>query len=268
MDPLKNDSNSDLRFTLRLAAPTLTPDKIDIDDLIELLRAIYAGMRDTASDACGQDRNSGVARFSLVHLFPSGSTSLAFQAPTADEKDQALVQMRTHIGNVHARRGSARADVDTRRALRRLGTVIQLYPGVDTSVAPIAEAAPDAMECVRVSGQSSVYGVLERVGGVSPAARVKLYDGSYLTVTLKSEESARGLADRLYGEVGFQGIAVWELPDMTIAKFHADEVLPYRPSGAARAFALLADASGSEAWAVDNVSRAVAELRGNEADEW
>jgi hypothetical protein len=266
---MQDNPNPDLQFVLRLSAPELTPARIAINDLAELLRVLYAGMRDVARHS-GSESCDGTepATISLIELSESGSTSLAFQSPNADAKDLALKQIGGHLRNVKTRRRNARVDTDTRRVLQRLGSVVQLFPGVDIQGVPIIEVEPEVVSPVRICGETTVYGILDRVGGVSPAARLRLYDGEYLTVYLQSAEMARQLAQRLYEDVGFLGTATWELPDMILTRFQVDEVFAYGPTSVSTAFVLLAEAGGPEAWAVDDIRGAVAELRGDGADEW
>lgn len=92
-------------------------------------------------------------------------------------------------------------------------------------------------------GETTLYGVIERVGGAVPKVRVKLDDGAIIYVEV-NQVVAKELAHRLYETVGIKGLATWRKEDFTVEDFKIDEVLPFNDTQNADAVHDLKDTVG------------------------
>ena len=95
-----------------------------------------------------------------------------------------------------------------------------------------AEGLPERQ---KVSGETVIYGKVERVGGVEPRVRLRLSSHDSISCHL-SESLARQVGGRLYEEIGLKGKATWDAGDYSLLYFHAEEVTPYKPAGLVRLF--------------------------------
>lgn len=70
------------------------------------------------------------------------------------------------------------------------------------------------------TGETTIYGRLERVGGSKPRIRVKLDDDQVVFSDVPSQ-MAKILATRLYESVALKGLAKWRIDDYSIEEFKA-----------------------------------------------
>lgn len=133
--------------------------------------------------------------------------------------------------------------------------------------ARISEANPfPETRTSTASSETTVYGRLMRVGGITPKAMLLLPSDKLLYVDI-SEAIAKELAlkDRLYSEVGIEGIATWRIDDWEIIQFRATRVLDYQPEkqNLVNVFESLARVAGNQ-WEDIDAIEFVNELRGRD----
>lgn len=140
----------------------------------------------------------------------------------------------------------------------------EFWPGGRTVTEPLAVMdetfAEGLPERPKVRGETVIYGMVERVGGVEPKVRLRLSSRESVSCHL-SESLARQVGARLYVEVGLKGKATWDAGDYSLLYFHAEEVTSYEPVGLARAFSELAGVAASYFADVKDVEAFVREAR-------
>lgn len=92
-----------------------------------------------------------------------------------------------------------------------------------------AETIINIPESHYVSGETSLIGRIERVGGVKPKVTIRMADDLLLYCEI-DEHFAKTLGQNLYKEVAFKGTAKWLLEDNTIVSFDIHEILSYKNS--------------------------------------
>jgi hypothetical protein len=174
------------------------------------------------------------------------------------DRDYADVPTRSHVALVNISKQAVKlkwaVEFEEDRRLNVRQAVI-------SEVDPVPEP-----KVVTATGGTTVYGRLIRIGGVAPKAMVLLPNDEHIYVDL-TESMAKELAsrDRLYNEVGIDGVATWNVKDWQILHFKATRVTAYQPHkmNAVQAFEALADAARGR-WDDVDVVKYVNELRGRE----
>ncbi len=111
-----------------------------------------------------------------------------------------------------------------------------------------------------IRGETSVYGTVERAGGVLPRVKIKLSESKYLYCSTTGEQ-ARLLGARLYKEVGLDGRATWDPRDGTMVYFAVDNINLFEPTDPPSAFRELAAASGGAYDDMEDLDGYIASLR-------
>lgn len=112
-----------------------------------------------------------------------------------------------------------------------------------------------------VTGETDIYGIVNRIGGVEPKIRLALDEGYLLSCTT-THELARQLGSRLYYRVGLRGTATWNTVDWSIQGFKVTEILSFEEIPLTDAVSELAKASGPTAWADEpDIKLAIDRLR-------
>lgn len=246
-------------FTVTLKSHELSPDKVAIGDLAELLRALQRAFQGVASD---RDRSANATSDLIVSLvaIEGGSANLAFAINNELEGGNRLQDLVSAINSPSARPENRNVIAPLVTVARKLNTRIELKPE-DSSI-PSGEIFPDEeIDGERlVWGQTTVYGTLERIGGTQPKARIRLDDGSAITIGI-SHSMAQELAPKLYREIGIAGTVGWDITDWSIKVFNIEDVLDYESSSLEHAFQELAEACGPTSWRINDVVGAIAILR-------
>ncbi|MDM8520940.1 hypothetical protein QUF64_12900 [Anaerolineales bacterium HSG6] len=91
------------------------------------------------------------------------------------------------------------------------------------------------IKSVDVIGKTTLYGVVDRVGGKETKARFETVQGQRLNCKVASRDLARQLGERLYTKVGLQGTAKWfgdtmELHDFIIEALTNGWIGPFNRS--------------------------------------
>lgn len=94
-----------------------------------------------------------------------------------------------------------------------------------------------------IRGETTLYGYVDRVGGIQPKVKLRLGDGSTLHCNLDAE-LAKDVGAKLYKDIGLKGVATWDIKDYSIIYFRATELLSYEESNPIEAFRELSEAVG------------------------
>ena len=122
---------------------------------------------------------------------------------------------------------------------------------------------PETTVPVLVSGRTTLYGKLLRIGGVSsPTARIRFNDASPITCKVQSTELASSMAERLYETIGVRGTGKWESKSLELLEFRIEELTEYRQTSLTEAIESLREVAGKYYEEIEDVNAFVAELRG------
>lgn len=113
---------------------------------------------------------------------------------------------------------------------------------------------------VYITGQTTVYGEIVRVGGVEPKVEVKTISGQTIYCPFEIELASQ-LGALLYQLVGLDGVARWNAQNFEIEEFRVTGVSEYRNGSLIDAFQSLREIAGKYYDDVDDVIGYISELR-------
>jgi hypothetical protein len=116
-----------------------------------------------------------------------------------------------------------------------------------------------------VSGRTTMYGKLDRVGGENWPSAVLIHPVmGKITVRLANSDLAKELGDKLFKMIGLEGEARWDSDEWELEEFRADAIVAVYPRvGITEAFEALAQAAG-DTWDTVDPEEYVRELRSDD----
>ncbi|MBT1698259.1 hypothetical protein KK083_15305 [Fulvivirgaceae bacterium PWU4] len=105
-----------------------------------------------------------------------------------------------------------------------------------------------------VTGETVLYGVIQRVGGVVPKIFLRQHNGESLSIDV-TEEIARKVGSRLYTAVGLTGLATWSPNDNKILSFKVSGILDYEEVPNIQAFSELRNRVGKYWDEIENIEQ-------------
>ncbi|NET33494.1 MAG: hypothetical protein F6K19_15970 [Cyanothece sp. SIO1E1] len=111
-----------------------------------------------------------------------------------------------------------------------------------------------------LSGETSMYGEITRVGGAEPKIQFKNLDGQIIYCNT-SKTIAKKAGTRLYTKVELHGIAEWNSETFEIESFRVIDIFDYEETSQSEAFEELANLIGDSFDNIDDVDRFVSEIR-------
>ena len=252
-------------FEIKLSGGGLLPETLPIQELADVLKSVELILGSIALDQ-NIGLNSEDFIVGLVDI-EKGSARLKFTSTFSEVALAALMTVTTAICTRdykdipnNALKGLKELSVYTAKR----GCDIQIYKEGDLSN-PLAEICADVSLSLpgdaTITGYTTVYGQILRIGGVEPKVVVRTLDNDLLYCTL-SGPLAKELAKSLYETVGLAGIATWESNSYKILAFNAEEIIPYRHENLLSAFATLRRAVGGAFDDIEDVEEHVMALRG------
>ena len=116
---------------------------------------------------------------------------------------------------------------------------------------------------VYITGQTTIYGEIVRVGGVDPKVEIKTISGQTLFCPFEIGLASQ-LGSLLYQLVGLDGDARWDTQNFEIEDFRVTGITDYRDTPLIEAFRSLSEISDYYYSDVEDVVAYVAELRGED----
>jgi hypothetical protein len=224
MAPGRRKEPSAARFKIRFKGADMTPARVrlgELSDLLSSLEAAIAALSGAAPEQVG---------FSLVDV-QSRSASYAL----ASSGNEATIAMRLWSAAIKGSDLStlpAPAQEASRKILafvKRHNCTGELTESGKRAV--LAKVTPQTVledpNAAAIEGATTIYGVALRIGGTTPRLSLRISDGRPVTVDLASRSLAREIAKRLYTFVGVAGVARWDLTTNAMVAFTAQELLPY-----------------------------------------
>jgi hypothetical protein len=114
-----------------------------------------------------------------------------------------------------------------------------------------------------ITGQTTIYGKIVRVGGVDPKVEVKTISEQTLYCPFEVELASQ-LGARLYQLVGLNGEARWNTHSLEIIDFRVTEISDYQETSIVDAFQSLSEVTGDYYADIDDVNAYITELRREE----
>jgi hypothetical protein len=114
-----------------------------------------------------------------------------------------------------------------------------------------------------ISGETTIYGEIVRVGGVEPKVEVKTISGKTLYCPFEFELASQ-LGALLYQLVGLDGDARWNTQNFEIEDFRVTGISDFRNTPLVEAFQSLSEVAGIYYSDLDDVTSYIADLRGEE----
>lgn len=111
-----------------------------------------------------------------------------------------------------------------------------------------------------ISGRTTIYGIVLRVGGADPAVWLRLPDGESL-ICKTNISFAKRLAEKLYSWVGLEGIAKWNSGNLKVEEFEIKEITEYENESTYKAFKELESLIGPYYREIDNPDQYIYDLR-------
>ncbi len=253
-------------FQLRFTGGNVTPETVSAGELADLLIAAEAAIMGVALQR-NPTLNPDEIVVGLVEI-ENRSLGLKFSSPTPDVIAPAFEELTSSV-RLRSFRGLASRSIRGIRVLAEFTTNrkcrAQFWNGTENATSPLAEMDEGfeklLPESQFIRGETTIYGKVERVGGVDPKVRIRLSDHEVVSCYL-NEVLAKELGKLLYAEVGLRGQATWEANDHSLVYFRVEELLSYRKGRVASALDELREACGGSFDAVRDVVAWVAEERG------
>lgn len=147
---------------------------------------------------------------------------------------------------------------------KKLKCNIEFRKSVDSKT-PLAKITPNtnitAPEDQYIEGQTTIYGVIERVGGKDPTVMVTLLNGQTVYSKINAE-FAKKIASRLYNCVGLIGTARWDLESYKIVSFEISDITNYEHTPISVSVSELSGMIGKYWSNEQDVVKTISELRG------
>lgn len=247
---------------VRLIRDGLAPSHVPVAVLSRLLQAIGSLGGESAKPSESPD---DVGAFQLVQV-KNGSALYALSSGS----ERAIERLRV-VGKILEGaelptdiEGYLRPIEEISHVAHSLRCVVELCPsdcGVIARIEP--DSYPKLAKRVFVQGDATLFGRIERVGGVTRtkcslriAGRAEL-----LYCRVESKELARSLGQHLYQQATVQGIATWVRTNWSLHEFLIQAATPFRPRPLLEAMRALHDAGGSAWDRIDDVDAFVQDIR-------
>lgn len=262
---------SQATFAVVLSGPTVSPEKVTVRTLSEILSAVQTLVsgRDLDDDEEAETAESEVDALSLLDV-KRGSAVF----PCLARRPNAVDNLRRVGRFLHA----PETTDDDRFAYairpakvlsgiaRHLECSIEIreFAGRHRSLATIKSTTyMEVSKSLLVSGPTTVSGTVQRVGGATNmrcALRVPSRD-RLLFCDVGSSEVSRKLGERLYQDVVVSGMATWFQRTWTLYTLRITEMRPLRRTRITDAVKSIYEAGGKGWDVVKNVDETIRELR-------
>ena len=232
------------QFDVELHGPNVSPETVDVRDLCALISQFETALRAALplADAVTQSE----ALLSLVAVSPgsdrltflpspAGFTALVIIGTALAAADFSELPLPAH----EACAAVSKAVVARDWTLRITGAKIGQKQPIEISK---HRPVPKPPAPIIAEGNTTLYGILIRVGGDTPRATLKPAAANAITVDL-THDQAKDLGRRLYDEIGLHGDARWNRDTHELDSFTVRRVLTYEKTDILTAFQELAEAA-------------------------
>lgn len=247
------------KISITLKRPDLQPKDLPVKELLDLLVAYEAVLRDLL-DQSGIDSDIDMREMHLRLVgVREGSAVLECLAPEPLANNNET--LREFIENGRPLPPRIRRHLKQLAGYVRRNEVDIWFESEGRQPLVIRHEWKFPKRFVR--GDTVIYGRCLRVGGRRASVTLQISEGRPLTVIV-SEKLAKEIALRLYEEIGIRGEAKWDIETGTIVAFKAVELLPYRKTSPREAIEKLREVAGSDWRRIEDVEKTLRLLRGSE----
>lgn len=246
--------------TFEIRIPNLKPESLPLGELAEVLTSLQDALLGLLSD----DGKPVVVSLVAIKNHSTGLLCRATSPEAATAYDRLAKAVATgKVDSLPQRSQRGLTKLQTFSAKR--GKVLQFRSRQPRARAPLAILAPETnlfgSRATRFSGQTDLYGKVEKVGGLEPRVVLRLADGH--SVNCEADiPTAVQLAQALYKWVGVSGKATWDTTDaQAMTAFRIERILPYQDVPPTEAIARLAKLIGPYWSDVEDVEAEVRKLR-------
>jgi hypothetical protein len=129
---------------------------------------------------------------------------------------------------------------------------------------PVAQISPESKieidDSFYYQGETTIYGMIERIGGSIPRVRMKLDDDTILYTEI-DKVKAKELALKLYDTVCVKGFAKWRKDNYKLEDFKIEEIVGYSETSVSDSLSALKNSIGSYWDKISNPDEYIMELR-------
>lgn len=255
---------SDL-LEIHFTGPDITPESIRIGEIAVILDAIENVLLTVVAE-----EHKGLTKENLtigLHNITSGSLGLQFTTRLPEIVTPAFEEV---AKSIYMGTG-ANLPVESLNHFEKILSFLKRRQAladfivVNGKSTTLATLTPDfeMPSPAYLTGQTTIFGQIVRVGGVEPKVEVKTLSEKTLYCPFQIELASQ-LGARLYQLVGLNGDARWNAQNFEIEEFRVTGISDYQNSSLVDAFQSLSASAGKYYDDVDDVISYIAELRGEE----
>jgi len=230
---VKHEMDSKYGFQVHIKGPGADPEGIGAGDLGDILRRLEAAI---AIAATGREsrisEESTEPIISLLDIRKYKSIDLKFSSRADSLHGISAITEAIATHNYSIIPEGAQEEISCiSRFVAREGWSFEFQENKDLNIKKaeisIENPVPEPSN-VTVEGRTILWGYLIRVGGGRPKAVVRLSDDTPLTIKV-SKKLAKELGNRLYEDVGIDGVATWRTRDWKLLAFEGKRLTEYNP---------------------------------------
>lgn len=249
---------------ITLAGEGIAPETIRAKDLADIIVSVEESLLGIAAKQ-HPDLETDQLVIGLVNI-EQGSAKLRFRSQLPSVAAAAFITLTGSIssndyGSLPASSVKAVRKISEFTRRRHCTARFELpdRPNASAQLGPETqvEMAQDAF----VKGETTVYGLVERVGGANPRVVVRTAPNKALHCAVGADV-AKELATHLYAWVGLRGVATWATEDYSIAEFTIEAITEYRDAPLTDSMAELSRLIASYWDDERDVVKAVEDMRG------
>ena len=253
---------------VRLSGSGVRPETVPLSDLRDMLEALERTLESGSRGVADQSDEQEITGLVAVES-SSASYAVSTSLVTANRFDEIIVPAlkERNLSSLPMRNAEGVRGIQEVARRHKAQVVWLMANGSESEAVSFGYDDDFAMpERSTVKGVTTVYGFLERVGGATPRAALKLSTSQILRFDV-TREFAEELAPHLYRFVRIAGTADWNGLTWEIEDFIPQELLEFREEGTAHGFRAVAEISG-DAWLdIDDVESAILDIRAG-GDPW
>jgi hypothetical protein len=250
---------------ITLSGKDITPDNIRAHDLADLIVSVEDSL---ISVILKQNPNADPEQLviGLVDI-ETGSTRLKFSSQIPQLALSAFIAITTSISNDNY----SSLPPSSVKAIQKISDFTKKRNCEATFAIPsdtqhTAKITPTTVinlpENAFISGETTVYGKVERVGGATPKVVIRTATNSSISSAV-SEDLAKKLAQRLYSWMGLRGTATWCTEDFTMEDFKIEDITEYEEQPLKKSMDELSRLIGTYWQDEKDVTGTIAQMRGN-----
>ncbi|AFN73830.1 hypothetical protein MROS_0587 [Melioribacter roseus P3M-2] len=251
-------------FELRFAGDDIKPENIRAKDLAEVISAFEDSLLKLILKD-NRELNEEKIIIGLVDV-ENGSAKLKFKSTIPEITLSALLLISTSISKNDFSQlpSSSIRSLKTISDFTKKRNCVAEFRANPLEEKPLAsinkETSIEIPDTHYIIGETSIYGRVERVGGVKPKVMIRLTDNNLISCDV-SEEVAKKLGQNLYKMIGFVGKAKWLAENYSLENFEIEDVIEYEETSLLQGLDELSSLIG-EYWSdVDNVVDVISSMR-------